>query len=155
VQRYFTTMVKAVGALFQALQHSSSPALLLPDIGPAMRVVDLAKHLIESHSSDAALGFTGLRPGDKLAEQLVSEREVIFPRAEADRSTLRTIETPLVSAGALITALETLREAFHKRELKLLLRGVAALVPEYQPSSVITAALNEEAALELASELRA
>jgi hypothetical protein len=72
-----------------------------------------------------------------------------------DHSGLRSIETPLPGAYELSAALDTLREAIPLRDLRELLRGVSALVPEYQPSSVITSALEQEPALELTSEMQA
>jgi FlaA1/EpsC-like NDP-sugar epimerase len=126
--------------------------LLLPKIGAALRIVDLARHLIKLHQSSATITFTGLRPGDKLVEKLVSNRECFTPQVEAYRSGLRTIETTLIGGAELSDALDTLRAAILQRDLLLLLRGVSALVPEYQPSSVITSALEQELALELTSE---
>jgi FlaA1/EpsC-like NDP-sugar epimerase len=152
VQRYFITMDEAVNALFDALAVSSSPALLLPKIGAALRIVDLARHLIKLHQSSATITFTGLRPGDKLVEKLVSNRECFTPQVEAYRSGLPTIDTTLIGGAELSDALDTLRAAILQRDLLLLLRGVSALVPEYQPSSVITSALEQELALELTSE---
>lgn len=153
VQRYFISLHQAVAAIFLSLEVRSAHGLLLPEVGPAVRIIDLARHLLESNRSSAAIQFTGLRPGDKLIEQLISSRELLSPSSKS--SSLRAIETPLPTAATLRTALQTLREAIHRRDLQLLLRGVAALVPEYQPSSVITAALPHEPALEPASEILA
>jgi FlaA1/EpsC-like NDP-sugar epimerase len=154
-QRYFITLDEAVRGLFGALDAGSSKALLLPSIGPAVRILDLARHLIALHESPAAIEFTGLRPGDKLAEQLISSRESLSSGGEIGGSSLRAIETPIPAAAELSAALDMLREAVHERDLPELLRGIRALVPEYQPSSVILAASKEEFALELATEMRA
>jgi hypothetical protein len=52
-------------------------------------------------------------------------------------------------------ALDTLREAAQGRDLQKLLRGISALVPEYEPSSLILAGREKESALELATEMPA
>jgi FlaA1/EpsC-like NDP-sugar epimerase len=155
VQRYFISMDDAIRALFDALAVNVSPALLLPKIGPALRIVDLARHLLEVHRSSATIVFTGLRPGDKLLEKLMSSRESISPQIEVYRSGLRAMDTPLIGGATLGFALDMLREAISRRDLRQLLRGVWALVPEYQSSSLITAALNKSPALELTAEMQA
>jgi hypothetical protein len=55
----------------------------------------------------------------------------------------------------LSAALDVLRDAVHERNLQDLLRGISALVPEYQPSSLILTARKKESALELATEMQA
>jgi len=154
-QRYFITLDEAVRALFDALDVPSSKALLVPGVGPAFRILDLARYLIALHQSPASIEFTGLRPGDKLSEQLVSGRESLSSEGEPGGSGLRAIATPIPAAAELTAALDTLRDAVRERDLLELLRGIQALVPEYQPSSLILAPRKEEFALELATEFQA
>jgi FlaA1/EpsC-like NDP-sugar epimerase len=154
-QRYFITLEHAVRVLFEALEVRSSPTLLLPDTGPPVRILDLARYLLETRENSASIEFTGLRPGDKLAERLLSSREYLSSQPEPNGSGLRSIETPTPTVAECNTALDTLREAIQARDLPQLVRGVQTLVPEYQPSSLILAALNENPALELAPEMQA
>ena len=154
-QRYFITMEETVRALFGALDVGSSKALLLPSVGPAIRILDLARYLIALHQSPASIEFTGLRPGDKLSEQLVSSCESLSSEGELGDSGLRVIDTPIPAAAELSAALDVLRDAVHERNLQDLLRGISALVPEYQPSSLILTARKKESALELATEMQA
>jgi FlaA1/EpsC-like NDP-sugar epimerase len=154
-QRYFITLDEAVRALFGALDLGSSKALLLPSVGPAAPIVDLARYLIALRRSPASIEFSGLRPGDKLSEQLISSRESLSSEGELGVSGLRSIDTPVPAAAKLSAALDTLREAVHKRDLEELLRGIMAVVPEYQPSSLILAASRKESALQLATEMQA
>ncbi len=154
-QRYFITLDEAVRALFGALDVGSNKELLLPSVGPAVRIVDLARYLIALHQSPASIEFTGLRPGDKLSEQLVSSHELLISQDELGGSGLRVIDTPIPAAAELSAALESLREAVHGCDLQKLLLGIKALVPEYRPSSLILAARKKESALELATEMQA
>ena len=154
-ERYFITMDEAVRALFGALDVGSSKALLLPGVGSAVRILDLARYLIGVNQSPATIEFTGLRPGDKLSEQLVSSRESLSAEGELGGSGLRAIDTPIPAAAELCGGLDMLREAVRGRDLQELLRGIKALVPQYQPSSVILAAAPDESALELATEMQA
>jgi FlaA1/EpsC-like NDP-sugar epimerase len=137
------------------LELNASTALVLPRIGDAVRIVDLARHLLEVHQSSATLVFTGLRPGDKLVEKLIASSEVLHAEVEGLRSGLRVVETPLVGGSKLRAALDRLRDAIRRRDLEQLLRGIRELVPEYQPSSVMVAALKNQAALDLTPEMQA
>jgi FlaA1/EpsC-like NDP-sugar epimerase len=154
-QRFFIRLDQTVRALFGALDVLSAPMLLLPSIGPSVRILDLARHLIEIHQSSASIEFTGLRPGDKLSERLVSSSEVLSPQAEFDHAGLHAIATTIPAAAELSDALDTLDEAVRRRDLQKLLRGIYSLVPEYEPSSLILAALHEEPALQLGTEIPA
>ncbi len=154
-ERYFITLDQAVAALFDSLEVRSASAVLLPDIGPAVRIVDMARHLLAIQGSSAAIEFIGLRAGDKLSEQLVSGRESLAAKSELGHPALQEIHTPTPSEAELSAALEMLRDAIRRFDLQQLLRGVQSLVPEYRPSSVILAALNESTASQLASERQA
>ncbi len=154
-ERYVITLDEAVRALFGAVDVRSSKPLLLPEIGPAVRILDLARYLIARYQSPAAIEFTGLRPGDKLSERLVSSCESLSSDGEIGVSGLRTIDTPIPSATELSTALHMLRDATHKRNVNGLLHAIKALVPEYQTSSLILAASEQESVLELATEMQA
>lgn len=154
-QRYFITLGEAVRALFGALDVGSSKALLLPRVGRAMSMSDLARYLVGVHQSPAPIEFTGLRPGDKLSEQLVSSRESLSSDGELGGSGLRAIDTPIPAPGELSAALDTLRAAVHEQDLLELLRGIKAIVPQYQPGSFILTASKEESVLELATEMQA
>jgi FlaA1/EpsC-like NDP-sugar epimerase len=154
-QRFFIPLDQTVRALVRALDARFAPTLLIPSTGPAVRILDLAQHLIELHQSSASIEFTGMRPGDKLSERLVSSREALSPHAELDHAGLHAIETPLPAAAEMSVALDTLDQAIRRRNLQELLRGIRALVPEYEPSSLILDALSEEQALQLVTEMPA
>jgi FlaA1/EpsC-like NDP-sugar epimerase len=154
-QRFFIPLDQTVRALVRALDARFAPTLLVPSVGPAVRILDLAQHLLEFHQSSASIEFTGLRPGDKLSERLVSSRETLSPHAELEHAGLHAIETPLPTTAEMGAALDTLDQAVRRRNLQELLRGIRALVPEYEPSSLILDALSEEPALQLITEMPA
>ena len=141
-QRYFITLSQTVRSLFAALEVGSTPTLLIPDIGTPVRILGLAQHLLQSHASSATIEFTGLRPGDKLSEQLISTRERFGTTQNLSNSILHTIESPKTALFDLYAALDELREATHAHNLSQLLLAIRSLVPEYKPSSVIAAALD-------------
>ena len=144
--RYFIPLDRAVEALFAALHSQSTSAILLPDPGAPVRILDLANQLLRAHASSVSIEFTGLRPGDKLTEHLLSSREHLV---SSTNETLRSIHTPIPTLTTLQAALDALREATRAHDLPQLLRAVQTLVPEYQPSTLIASQL------ELAPELHA
>jgi FlaA1/EpsC-like NDP-sugar epimerase len=154
-QRHFIPLDDAVQALFDALDVPATRALLLPTVDPAVHILDLARYLIASHKSPAAIEFTGLRPGDKLSERLISSGESLSAEDELGGSGLRAIHSPTPSAEKLGAALEGLRGALSEHDTKALLHAIKGIVPEYEPSRLILEPREREARLELAMELPA
>ncbi len=134
VSRYFMTLSEAVDALLLALAPDTPSGLLVPPLADPIRILDLAKYLIaqESPGNEIQIVFTGLRPGDKMEESLISSRESY---RSAANGMLREVQTPTLSPNKISVALDDLRTASHIRNLPALLRTVQRLVPEYQPSA--------------------
>jgi len=141
-RRYFLTLGQAVAALLGALAVPHVPGtILVPQVAPPIRILDLARHLLEQHvghTLSGAITFTGLRPGDKLEESLLSPREQWLPEAHAG---LRALSSPHPTAVELADALRSLEEVVQQRDLAGALHVVQHLVPEYTPSSQLTQSL--------------
>ncbi len=79
VQRYFMTIPEAVQLLSQACWLGQRGEVFLLDMGDPIKIVDLARNLIELSGlvpdRDIKIEFTGLRPGEKLFEELFSDQE--------------------------------------------------------------------------------
>jgi FlaA1/EpsC-like NDP-sugar epimerase len=136
--RYFISIDRAIEAIYAALQSRSNAAILIPDPGPPVRILDLAQHLLRTHASSAPITFTGLRPGDKLTEHLLSSREHLVSTHLPHTPILRAIESSAPTLSTLHTALDELRAATQTHDLAQLLRAIQTLVPEYQPSGTLT-----------------
>lgn len=77
VTRYFMTADEACELVLQAAAIGGPGETLVLDMGEPIRIADLAKRVIAlSGRSDAQIVYTGLRPGEKLAEALLSPGEV-------------------------------------------------------------------------------
>jgi FlaA1/EpsC-like NDP-sugar epimerase len=80
--RYFMTIPEAVQLVLQAGAIGASGDLLILDMGEPVKIVDLAKDMIElsglRHPDDIDIVFTGTRPGEKLYEELFYESEMGF-----------------------------------------------------------------------------
>jgi len=79
VQRYFMTIPEAVQLVIQAGSQGKKGEIFLLDMGDPVRIVDLARNLIELSGlvpgKDVKIEFTGLRPGEKMTEELLTAGE--------------------------------------------------------------------------------
>ena len=137
-RRYFLTLEQTVAALLDALETPAPPSsILVPELAPPIRILDLARHLLAEHTSPAEILFTGLRPGDKLEESLISPREHWLPNSDASPTpNLRALTSP--TATFLAETMHSLAEAVTHRDLAAALDLVLQLVPEYTPSPALT-----------------
>ena len=70
--RFLLTLDRAVDTVFQVLRHGKRGETYVPKV-PAAMIVDVAKALMGS--KDLPIVFTGIRPGEKVHEIMVSEEE--------------------------------------------------------------------------------
>ena len=76
VTRYFMTADEAVQLVLQAAVVGGSGEVLILDMGDPVRIADIARRLAAQSCHQAGIVYTGLRPGEKLAEDLLSSDEV-------------------------------------------------------------------------------
>jgi FlaA1/EpsC-like NDP-sugar epimerase len=76
VSRYFMTADEAVQLVLQAVVVGGSGEVLILDMGEPVRIADIARRLAARSSNPVDIVYTGLRPGEKLSEQLLGRDEV-------------------------------------------------------------------------------
>ncbi len=85
MERFFMTIPEAVNLVLHAATLETSGALYALDMGRPIKVVDMARHLIRLSGfipgEEIRIEFTGLRPGEKLSEQLFDDNERSAPSA--------------------------------------------------------------------------
>ena len=134
VTRYFMTIPEAAGLVLQAATQGSGGEIFVLDMGKPVRIVDLARQLIElsgfKPDEDIDIEFVGLRPGEKLFEELSHKGENITPTAHSKIMRFVSEPLPMAHVKELYGSLQTRLHAGEGEELKHLLKKG---VPEYQP----------------------
>ncbi len=137
MQRYFMTVREAVGLVLQASVVGSGETMpeggiFVLDMGPPVKIVDLARQMIRlaglRPDADVEIRFTGLRPGEKLFEELFHGREPAMPTGTAGllMATPRTADPAIVGR-----AIDEIAGACHGGQVKLALAMLGRLVPEF------------------------
>ena len=144
VRRYFLTTTDAVTVLLQAAHAETSAGILVPDLAEPLRVEALARHLMAKANATSTVVFTGLRPGDKMCETLLSARES-FAMNPAGSGPLRLVESPCLAPAMMDAVLGELTQACQERSLDRLLKAVLLAAPEYQPSALMQTAVEQTA----------
>lgn len=77
VERFFMSIPEAVDLVLAAGAMAERGETFVLDMGSQVRILDLARRMIELYGRmDVKIEFTGLRPGEKLAEKLIGDREI-------------------------------------------------------------------------------
>jgi FlaA1/EpsC-like NDP-sugar epimerase/lipopolysaccharide/colanic/teichoic acid biosynthesis glycosyltransferase len=132
VERYFMTVREAVQlVLLAATLPEASRRVCMLDMGRPVRIVALAEQLIRLAElepyRDIPIVFTGLRPGEKLHEELCSPGQTPVPTSVPKIGVLRSAET---DGADLLTGLAVLETALASADELATLRALTALVPE-------------------------
>ncbi|MCC7495995.1 MAG: polysaccharide biosynthesis protein [Bryobacterales bacterium] len=133
MKRYFMTIPEAVQLVLQASTMGHGSEIFVLDMGEPVHIVDLARNMIRLSGRDESeieIRFTGLRPGEKLFEELVLDSEDIAPTYHEKIKVLRS-QRP---RGAEIEAwIRELKKQLHGRDEVTAIQLLKQLVPEYNP----------------------
>ncbi|HEX5830938.1 MAG TPA: nucleoside-diphosphate sugar epimerase/dehydratase, partial [Gemmatimonadaceae bacterium] len=135
VNRYFMTIPEAVQLVLQAAAlPEAAGRICMLEMGQPVRILDLAEQLIRLSGlvphRDVQIVFTGLRPGEKLHEELTSSIEA---SVDSGVEKIRVIQTDEVEGARIECVVHQLSSALARRDGAELLRQVRTLVPEYVP----------------------
>jgi len=121
ITRYFMLIPEACQLVLQAASIAKGGELFILDMGEPIKIVDLAKRMIElSGRDDIKIEFTGLRQGEKLYEELLIDSADL----KTEYNSIMVSTNPPVDYAILLEQIERLKD---KNELKVL----KEIVPEF------------------------
>jgi FlaA1/EpsC-like NDP-sugar epimerase len=132
MRRYFMTIPESVQLVLQAGALGRGGELFMLDMGEPVRIVDLARDMIRlsglEEGSDIEIEFTGIRPGEKLYEEMFFNHEIAepteHPKVLRARNGQHGVCTDLEIAALIEAALSDMKEDRLRAELR-------ALVPDF------------------------
>jgi len=129
--RYFMTIPEAVHLVLQASAMGTGGEVFLLDMGPQIRILDLAEDLIRlsglEPGRDIEIVFTGIRPGEKLSEDLWEEGVHFQPTPHPE--IFRAEDDEEVDGGGLASVVEELAHLAHQGETQSLIRLLDDFIP--------------------------
>ncbi len=134
VTRYFMTIPEAVQLVLQAATMGHSGDLFMLEMGDPVKIVDLANDLIRlsglTPGEDIQITFTGLRPGEKLFEELYQGHE---DHTATEHEKILRVTTASRPPKNLALSIDLLYDLARLGRLDDILSLIADLAPEYQP----------------------
>jgi FlaA1/EpsC-like NDP-sugar epimerase len=139
-RRFLMTIPEAVGLVILAgLSHHGDLCIL--EMGEPVRILDLARMMISMAGlvpgRDIEIVFTGLRPGEKLDERLMTQEEE--RTSTVVRETIRVVKSPPPD-GDLEARIDRLAELARVGDRTALLEVLRQIVPSYSPAAATDAA---------------
>jgi FlaA1/EpsC-like NDP-sugar epimerase len=146
MQRYFMTIPEASQLVLQASSMGRGGEIFVLDMGKPVNIVDLARNLILLSGlrpeEDIRIKFIGIRPGEKLYEELHTFEESTLPTRHEK---VKIFAGPPIDCEEMRRLLETLRQLCDVRDVPQLILQLKQMVPDYNPSSdVLRRALVEQ-----------
>lgn len=139
-RRYFMTIPEAVQLVLQASTMGKGGEIFVLDMGSPVKIVDLAKHLVRlsglDPERDVPIVYTGLRPGEKLFEELQLDGEGIKPTAHPK---IRVLDGGSVEFSKVSRWLDDLSGLVEAKNVSGLVQKLREIVPEYTPSAELVA----------------
>jgi FlaA1/EpsC-like NDP-sugar epimerase len=134
VTRYFMSIPEAAQLILQAGAMGKGREIFILDMGKPMKILDVARDLIRLHGlepdRDVPIRFIGLRPGEKLYEELITEGEGIVATTHEKIRVIRGNHYDARALGGLIDELIAAADTYNRSAIKQKLKEI---VPEYNP----------------------
>lgn len=133
VTRYFMTIPEACQLILQAGSMGEGGEIFILDMGTPIKIDDMARDLIRlsgfEPDVDIPIEYTGLRPGEKLYEELITEGEGIVPTSHEKIMVLRGVEQNL---NVLNGKIDVMPELAYEHDTEGIKSALKEIVPEYE-----------------------
>jgi FlaA1/EpsC-like NDP-sugar epimerase len=134
MRRFFMTIPEAAQLVLEAAAIGHGGEILMLEMGPSLCVTDLARQMIELSGlkpEDIRIEFCGIRPGEKLHEELSAYEEDTLPTSH---SQIRVFSGRSVCPDALDRNLEALRLEVEDGDARAVVARLQQMIPDYTPS---------------------
>lgn len=138
ITRYFMTIPEASQLVLEAAAMGKGGEIFVFDMGESIKIVDLARKMIllvgMKEGKDISIVYTGLRPGEKLYEELLANNENTLPTHHSQILIGKVREYDYEEVKGII---EELIKSFDTQNNELIVQRMKDLVPEYKSNNSI------------------
>ncbi len=143
ITRYFMTIPEACQLVLEAGAMGKGCEIFIFDMGQSIRIVDLAKKMIKLSGlvldKDISITYTGLRPGEKLYEELLADHENTLP---THHKQIMVAQVKEYDFDEITNTVNELISLFDKQDNKLIVKKMKLLVPEFKSNNSVYEALD-------------
>jgi len=136
VQRYFMTIPEACQLVLEAGFMGHGSEIFVFDMGKPVKIADLAVNMIRlsglEPDKDIPIVYTGLRPGEKLFEELLTDKEITL---ETHHPKIRKAKVEEIDGTAYLLKVDQLLANLYTLTRKEIVKEIGGLVPEYRSSN--------------------
>jgi len=137
ITRFFMTIDEACQLVLEAGAMGKGGEIYVFDMGSPIKIIDLAHHMIRLTglvpNEDINIEFTGLRPGEKLYEELLADKETTLP-THHDKILIAKASHDFDSSK--ISLLDLLNNNIGNNKMKESLNALKLVVPEYETAVI-------------------
>ncbi len=138
ITRYFMTIPEASQLVLEAAAMGKGGEIFVFDMGESIKIVDLARKMIlllgMKEGKDISIVYTGLRPGEKLYEELLANNENTLPTHHSQILIGKVREYDYEEVKGII---DELIKSFDTQNNELIVQRMKDLVPEYKSNNSI------------------
>ncbi len=138
INRFFMTIPEACQLVLEASAMGKGGEIFVFDMGKAVRIIDLAKKMITlsglEEGKDIEIKITGLRPGEKLFEEVLADEENTKP---THHKKILIADTRQVKLDYIQTEIDNLLHAFTEQNNDAMVKKLKQIVPEYRSENSI------------------
>jgi FlaA1/EpsC-like NDP-sugar epimerase len=138
ITRYFMTIPEACQLVLEASTMGNGGEIFVFDMGKSVKIVELARKMIKlsglQEGKDIQIVFTGLRPGEKLYEELLADTENTLPTRHTQILAGKVREYDFEEVKKIINQLIV---SFNTQNNEFIVQQMKELVPEFKSNNSI------------------
>ena len=146
------TIPEAVQLILQAASLGRGGEIFILDMGQPVRILDLARQMIRlsgfEPDEDIPISFIGLRPGEKLHEELMTAEEEV---AATQHDRIKAVRASGLPTWPDIW-LPRLQACVERGDVRAALKLLQTIIPAYRPSTLLAPAMSDAVAADVGGE---